>query len=233
MQRLLITFGRSEATKYIAHLDMMRFWERAFRRAHLNLAVSSGFHPHPHFALAAPLPVGVTSEGELMEAFLETSVTPEQCYRALTAQLVPGISVMGVEEIGLQLPSLQAQMRFAEYRVTLESDRIQSDVESSVAELLALTTLPWEHTRDGEVRHYDLRSQVSTLSVASCGNGRCVIEMRLQCDSNASGRPEQVARALGFPDHPLNIHRVKLVLSKTPFEQLKPKNSEPAVPSKK
>ena len=63
MQRLRATFSRGERTKYITHLDLMRFWERAFRRARVPIAHSEGFRPHPRFALAAPLPVGVTSDG--------------------------------------------------------------------------------------------------------------------------------------------------------------------------
>ena len=56
--------------KYITHLDMMRFWERALRRADVPLAYSEGFSPHAQISLAAPLAVGTTSEAELMDVFL-------------------------------------------------------------------------------------------------------------------------------------------------------------------
>lgn len=227
MQRLLIAFARGEQTKYISHLDMMRFWERAFRRAHIILATTSGFHPHPRFALAAPLPVGVTSEGELMEAFLEGPLPLADCKAALSAQLVPGIEVLGVEEMSLQLPSLQSRMRFAEYRVTVESMRPGSAVEQAVADLIALRTLAWEHLRDGELRRYDLRSQIDSLALHAAGEDWVTFEMRLQCDSNASGRPEQVARALGFQEHPIAILRVRLLLAQGIQEAHRPAASLP------
>lgn len=56
VQRLRITFARGDEMKYITHLDMMRFWERALRRAGLPVAYSEGFSPHPQIAIAAPSP---------------------------------------------------------------------------------------------------------------------------------------------------------------------------------
>src|SRR5438105_3409937 len=97
----------------------MRFWERALRRAEVDVAYSEGFSPHPQISLAAPLPVGVTSRGELMDVFLATRSTPEAFMRALAPQLPPGLTVDSVVEVELGLPSIQSQMRAAEYEVPL------------------------------------------------------------------------------------------------------------------
>jgi len=67
MQRLRIKFSRGEEIKYISHLDLMRCWERALKRADVPLMYSEGFSPHPRISLAAPLALGVTSEAELMD----------------------------------------------------------------------------------------------------------------------------------------------------------------------
>jgi radical SAM-linked protein len=61
MQRLRITFARGKELKYISHLDLMRLWQRALRRADIPLAYSQGFSPHPRLSIAAPLAIGVTS----------------------------------------------------------------------------------------------------------------------------------------------------------------------------
>ena len=60
MLRLRIKFSRGEQLKFLSHLDLMRLWERALRRAGINPAYSEGFSPHPRISLAAPLAVGVT-----------------------------------------------------------------------------------------------------------------------------------------------------------------------------
>ena len=106
VQRLRVTFARGEEVKYITHLDLMRFWERALRRAGIPLAYSEGFSPSPRLALAAPLPVGVTSSGELMDVYLAKRVASQHFVKAVSGQVPPGIAVLGVREVGLGLPSL-------------------------------------------------------------------------------------------------------------------------------
>lgn len=213
MQRVRVTFARGEETKYITHLDMMRFWERAFRRAALPVAKSQGFHPHPRFSLASPLPVGVTSDAELMDLFLDHTVEPPEVARRLREQVVPGVRVRGAEEVALEGPSLQALMRAIEYEVTVESDRDPAAVSAAVNAFLAAVNVPWELVRDGETKQYDLRRQVMGLAVSAGADRTYEFVMRLQNDSAGAGRPEQVTRALGFPDPPLRIHRARLLLA--------------------
>lgn len=119
-QRLRITFGRSDDMKYISHLDMMRFWERALRRAEIPVSYSEGFSPHAQISLAAPLAIGTTSEAELMDVFLDRAMIPKQFIHQVTQQLPAGITIMAAQEVGLALPSLQADIRFAEYIVDIE-----------------------------------------------------------------------------------------------------------------
>lgn len=228
MQRLRITFVRGEAVKFISHLDMMRFWERAFRRAGLPVATSQGFHPHSRFALAAPMAVGVTGEAELMDVFLDEAVPLSEIVEQLSRQMVSGFEVVASEETDLDGPSLQALMRYSDYRVTVESDMPREEIEARIRALMTAETLPWEHLRDGTLKQYDLRRQIDELRPESEEEGRYVLRMRLQTDSNAAGRPEQVTKALGFPDRPLAIHRVELILGDP--DRSRPHTSVPAPP---
>ena len=216
MQRLRVGFSRGEATKYISHLDMMRYWERAFRRAGFRIIMSQGFHPHPRFSLASPLPVGVTSEGEVLDVYLDDFVEPRDFLKQLSPQMAPSIQVLTVEEASLQSPSLQSALRFSDYTVTVEAQASFDEAQQRVAQLLAQTALPWEHVRDGDRKAYDLRPLINQLSVAEARQGTVVLAMRLKTDSSASGRPEQVARALGFEEPPLAVHRVRLLFEDDP-----------------
>jgi len=211
VQRLRVTFARGEEMKYITHLDLMRFWERALRRASIPLAYSEGFSPSPRLALAAPLPVGVTSSGELMDVYLAQRITPQHFIKAVSQQVTPGIAVLEVREVGLGLPSLQSQVRWSEYQVDVPTDRSVDEVRRAVADLLASQSIPWQHQREREVRRYDLRPLVQDVLVETLEDGRCTLGMRLRTDSQASGRAEQVAAALGFPA-PTRIHRRRLIL---------------------
>jgi radical SAM-linked protein len=213
MQRLRITFSRGDEVKYLSHLDLMRLWERALRRADVPLAYSQGFNPHPRISIAAPLPIGVTSDGELMDILLQKKYSPYLFIKTMSEQLPHGIGIVGVAQVAMPLPSLQSQVRQAEYQVELATDRRAQEVEEALHSFIAKKQLPWQHRRDHEVRHYDLRSLVDRLWLIDWYGSGCTIGMRLRTDSSGTGRAEQVTLALGFPDSPRSIHRTKLILA--------------------
>ena len=162
--------------------------------------------------MAAPLPLGVTSEAEFMDVMLRKRFSPYSFFKAVNEQLPDGIGMVEASEVALMLPSLQSQVRKAEYRVELSTYKENSEIEEAIQLLLAKPNLPWKHSREGEVRHYDLRSMVERLWLIEWRESGCVLGMVLRTDSTATGRAEQVALALGFPDTPLSIHRTRLVL---------------------
>ena len=90
MQRLRIKFSRGPEVKFISHLDIVRLWQRAFNRAGIEIAYSTGFSPHPRIALAAPLALGVTSEAELMDIFVIRGVAPNFFVSAVNQQTASG-----------------------------------------------------------------------------------------------------------------------------------------------
>ena len=213
MQRLRIRFCRGEEVKYISHLDIVRLWQRALNRAGVPLAYSEGFNPHPRMSLAAPLALGVTSEAELMDVVLAKWSSPHSFTESVSRQLPGGIEIRQVYNTDLSMPSLQSQVRFAEYTVELETDKNREEVASAIDSLLSAEHLPWQHQRDTGPRHYDLRALIDDLKLISWRSGCCSIGMKLRCDSNGSGRPEQVTAALGFGQYPKSIHRTKLILN--------------------
>jgi radical SAM-linked protein len=213
MQRLRIKFSRGEEIKYISHLDLMRMWERALHRAEIPLAYSEGFSPHPKISLAAPLSLGVTSEAELMDIFLNQRVLPHFLIQAVSAQLPLGVDILKVEEISPRLPSLQSQLRYIEYRVEVETSKKAEDVQASLHSLLRAEHLPWHHSRDTGEHHYDLRALIDDLWLIEWHHSLCILGMRLHSDSSGTGRPEQVLAALGFFHYPKSTHRTCLILA--------------------
>lgn len=215
VQRLRLTFTRGEEMKYITHLDLMRFWERALRRAEIPVAYSEGFSPHAQIALASPLPVGTTSEAELMDVFLDRTMTPREFRERAAPQLPAAVTIARIEEAGMALPSLQAEVRSAEYEVDV-APPAGFDAERAIAAFLSAESVPWEHKRENETRSYDIRALVSDISVkpGAADDGCVRLFMMLKNDNTGSGRPDQVAAAIGLPP-PLRVHRTKLVLAGT------------------
>jgi radical SAM-linked protein len=211
MQRLRIKFSRGPEIKFISHLDIIRLWQRAFNRAGIEIAYSSGFTPHPRISLAAPLPLGVTSEAELMDIFCIKGVAPHFFISAVNQQLPPGMAIDKVYPISFDLPSLQSQVSLAEYKVIVDSEKGPQDIKQALNSLMTMRHLPWQHQRDTGPHQYDLRALIDALWVIEWKPPVGILGMRLRCDSTGSGRPEQVAAALGFSKRPESIHRTQLI----------------------
>ncbi len=212
MQRLRIKFSRGSEVKFISHLDIVRLWQRAFNRAGIEIAYSTGFTPHPRIALAAPLALGVTSEAELMDVFIVRGVAPHFFISAVNQQMPPGMTVDKVYPISAELPSLQSQISRAEYRVEVETDSGPADVQAAIEDMLAKEHFPWQHMRDTGPHQYDLRALIESICVKEWTPPKGALSMLLRCDSNGSGRPEQVTAALGFTKRPVSVHRTGLIL---------------------
>jgi len=147
-----------------------------------------------------------------MDIFSTKWFSPHFFTAAVSQQLPPGIEILQVYQIVLSLPSLQSQVRYAEYEVEVEIEKGQREIESAISSLLSVKHLPWQHQRDTGVRSYDLRALIDDLWLIDRRHPYCTVGMRLRCDNSGSGRPEQVAAALGFSHHPQSIHRTKLIL---------------------
>lgn len=158
-QRLWLTFAVKASLRWLGHLDLFRAWERVLRRASLPLLYSQGFNPRPRMAIALPLPVGLTGEGELLDIFLTHPVSPLEIAHRVHPQLPAGLVIRGVEEVDPGAPSLQSQLRAAEYIVRLKTGH--PDLSQRVQELLAAESCP----RQRRGREYDLRPLIQALSV--------------------------------------------------------------------
>ena len=212
MQKLRVKFRRGAELKYISHLDLMRLWVRAFRRARAPVMYSEGFSPHPKISIAAPLSVGVTGESEFMDITLTKPVSPHGFLSSVNRQLPPGIQLLETFVIPPTTPSLQSQVSSAEYRVEIITEKAKEAIENDIQKMLSMEHLEWHHERDTGRRNYDLRRLIEDIWVIGCNTGVCTLGMELRCDESGSGRPEQVAAALGFTERPQSIHRTKLVL---------------------
>jgi len=115
VQRLRVAFVRGEPIRFISHLDLLRLWERALRRARVPLAYTQGFNPHPRLSLASPLAVGVIGERELMDVYLAERIESERFRAAVSRQMPEGLRLLDATEVDLNAPALPAQVRAAEY----------------------------------------------------------------------------------------------------------------------
>jgi hypothetical protein len=115
--RIRLTFTKEGALRFVGHLDLVRMWERAFRRAKLPLAYTLGFTPHPRLTFAAPLALGATSEAELLDVYLREALTAETVTDRIAAELPEGCAVQAAEALAPEGPPITALTRWAAYTV--------------------------------------------------------------------------------------------------------------------
>ncbi|OAI40961.1 hypothetical protein AYO38_00845 [bacterium SCGC AG-212-C10] len=212
-QRFRVWFAKSERVRYISHLDVLRYWERAIRRAGLPLAYSQGFTPHPKIAFAGPLPLGFASEAELMDVTLDERVSEEEFRAKVLCQATGDFAIAGMEEVPLLGPAPQSIILWADYRVELPEVPLAT-AEQAVREFMALSTLEWTEQRREKARTYDLRAAVASLASFD-RDGLTCLRMRISNTPDLTARPEQVLAALIPGAEPGLITRTGLLLDET------------------
>jgi len=215
-QRLRLTFARGDEGRELSHREIMRALEQAMREAALPLAYSEGHRHTAQISIGAPLPLGVTSACELADIFLSERMEPARFAAALREALPPGLEALSAQEVGLDLPALQTQLRWTEYEVDVpRGGRSVEDIRHAISDILAARSLPWQHRRETKVLRYDLRPLVLELRLDAEGEEAYRLVMRLRIDRERSGRADQVVAALGL-DPPLRVHRRRLYVEQTP-----------------
>jgi radical SAM-linked protein len=203
--RYRITFAITHAMRYVGHLDLLRAWERTLRRAELPLAYTQGFHKHPRIQIAAALPLGCTAAAEVMELWLETEFEPGALGDRLSAALPPGLRVSRVEPMPLGRPHFERSLVAGDYRGVAVAGGLPADIGERVQRLLSASSLP----RERRGKAYDLRPLLLGLvlrqeAVPSLG-------LRLSLQAGATGRPDEVAEALGLQASALLFTRERLL----------------------
>ncbi len=92
--KIRIKFRKYGVMKFIGHLDIMRYFQKAMRRAEIDICYSEGFSPHQIMSFASPLGVGITSDGEYLDIEVNSTLSTEDALRALNDTMVEGVEIV-------------------------------------------------------------------------------------------------------------------------------------------
>jgi len=218
--RYRITFGKGRELRFTGHLDLHRAWDRTFRRAHLSLAYSEGFSPRPKINIGAALPLGCTSEADLVDVELAQEIETDQLIEALNAAAPPGLTISTITTVPIGSPKLQKLLQSSEYLIPVVCEDLEC-LEARIETMLASAELP--RVRRG--KEYDLRPLIEEMGLVDPTEGKLQtaakggaagrpmeLKLRLTARSGATGRPDEVLRALELDPTPLVPRRVRLIL---------------------
>ena len=194
-QRVRIRFTKQDDLRWISHRDLMRVWERLFRRAGVALSMTEGFHPKPRINFPSALAVGIAGLDELVEVDLAEQHTAESLQAAIQPELPPGMNVGAIDVF--ETPDHKAQVTYVTFEVAIPQGR-HAALAERMAWLLEQSSLCIE--REGRKTPLDLRSFVADLTLqgrdSDCGS----LQMRLRVDREGSARPREVLQALEIED---------------------------------
>ena len=210
--RFRIRYRKIGDLRLIGHLDLLRSFERLFRRAGCQLSMTQGFHPKPRVTFPLPLNVGMAGYDEVIELELAEHITPEQLRDRLLPQCPPGLEITSV----VVRPPGAPKARVASFVCELPlSEQQAQTLAPRIAELLAQASLPVDRGNGKRVR--DVRSYLEQLELVDG-----LLRMRIRVTPDGSARPSEILEALGIEP----LEEALFTLRRTVVE-LEPDPTEP------
>lgn len=206
VQRLRVWFGKQGDMALLSHLDLVRLFDRAIRRAAVPIAFTGGFHPGPRISFANALPLGATSSGEVVDFDLTQPLEVEEFRNKLAAQLPGDIPIYKVEQIPHGSASATQLLERAEYIITVDilSEEGTASVPTAtqwqtwINALLAADEILADHTtKSGKVKQVNLRDRLYALEQIESSHLLPEAMHRFQSSSLAEINSSATLRYLG------------------------------------
>lgn len=215
--KIRVRFAKWGSMKFIGHLDMMRYFQKAVRRADIDIRYSEGYSAHQIMSFAAPLGVGITSDGEYFDIDVNSTASSEESIAAFNAQMIDGVKVTGYVKLPDNAKTAMSLVAAADYSLFYkdgyESPYTFEEWKNIIKENFADkdTFVVLKKTKKSE-REVDIKPLVYRFEVKE-NEGKPVFEMQVSTGSTDNIKPEFVLEAiykscgLGYEPLAIQIHR--------------------------
>ncbi|MDJ0743451.1 MAG: TIGR03960 family B12-binding radical SAM protein [Xenococcaceae cyanobacterium MO_167.B27] len=220
-QKIRVWFGKQGNMRLLSHLDLVRLFDRALRRASLPISFTNGFHPGPRLAIANALSLGTTSSGEIVDFELTEDIPVEEFKERLASQLPTDIPLYKVEEIDVKSASATQILERAEYLITVasisESDQV--NWQECIEAVHNSSEILWNKTtKSGKIQEVNLCDRLFELELANTLSDNCVVLRYVGSCRNDGTKlsPDNIIYMLEKVSQQefqlLNVHRQQLIL---------------------
>ena len=207
--RAMIRFAKRPRLRFISHLDLQRFFQRAVNRTGLPIAYSQGFNPHPVMSFGSALALGWTSDYEVIDIKLSAPMGRKRTEDAIRAALPEDLPVLEVRMVDDRHPAPMALVKMADYRVTLEGETGGAVLAQIPAFLEKETVSAVKKTKSGE-KSINARTLVIGMEPFEGG-----FDARLMLTERESIKPDLLVALLadmaGVETPEARIHRLTLL----------------------
>lgn len=187
--KIRIKYAKFGAMKFIGHLDTMRFFQKAIRRAGIDIRYSEGFSPHQIMSFAAPLGVGIESNGEYMDIEVLSMTSTEDMKQALNQVMVEGIDVLSVNVLPDNAKNAMASVAAASYRLKMkEGDFPTVDLNGQLRGFYGQKQIPYAKETKKSVVELDLKQGLYEIKADVDGS----IRMLVNASSSGNIKPTMV-----------------------------------------
>ncbi|MBF2015593.1 MAG: TIGR03960 family B12-binding radical SAM protein [Rivularia sp. T60_A2020_040] len=226
-QRLRVRFGKQDDMALVGHLDLMKIFDRAVRRAGLPVSFSGGYNPQPRISIANALSLGATSTNEIVDFELTEEIDLDTFRNNLSSCLPQGIPIYDVVQVNATSGSASQLLEAAQYLITLScSQQANSSQWRDWVDAVKAKEEIWiQHkTKKGKMKTVNLRERLFELEFIETANKELISSNAAQlqylgaCRNDGTLlRPEQIAFMLELVTttefNLLHIHRSKLILA--------------------
>ena len=254
-----IKFAKYDTMKFISHLDVMRYFQKAIRRSGLDVAYSEGFNPHQIMSFAAPLGVGQTSESEYFDIEFHSIPSMDELVDRLNQVMTDGMRIISAELLPPPVPQVKRETAMAlvaasSYLILrkdgYEEDLSKDELEAKFTEFLAQESIPYIKKSKKTETEVDLASLIfdsnakgKTTEFSGNYKNGLVFYLLLSAGSVNNVKPDTVMEAfytyLGREYNPYayQVHRLEtyadLSLRKVSQQEIARRIKEGSMPERK
>ena len=217
--RAMIRFGKQPRLRFISHLDLQRFFQRALNRTGLPVAYTQGFNPHAIMSFGSALALGWTSEYEILDVKLSVPMGRKRTEEAMRQALPEDLPVLEVRMVDDRHPAPMAMVRASDYEIALSGENAGAVLDAVDAFLASEQVMAVRKTKSGE-KEIDIRPLAITLERAGD-----VLLARLKLTETDTLKPDllvsSLAKLAGVEPPEARIHR-KCLLGEDESGALRP-----------
>jgi len=190
--KVRIKFSKTGPLVYIGHLDVMRYFQKLFRRSDIPIAYSEGFSPHQILSFSHPLPLGMESDGEYADIEITKNISSADAIDAMKKESVRDITILSFRELPEKCDNAMSSVRAARYTVDFGKNHPFEDMSNACDKLKSQKEMIVTKVSKKSTKEEDIRPYIYELFPV---NGH-KIEMLISSGSIYNVKPELVVGAL-------------------------------------
>lgn len=210
--KIRVKFAKHGVLKFIGHLDVMRYFQKAIRRADIDVAYSTGFSPHQIMSFAAPLGVGLESNGEYLDLELNSLTSSKDFIDSLNAQMVDGMEILEAKLLPEKAGNAMASVAAANYTIRFReglcpNDEVFDSIENFYAQDEIIVT---KKTKKNEAT-FDMKPYI--FSLCKKEDEEHAITMLVDASSSGNIKPGLVISTL-YQYNNLSLDEFSLLITR-------------------